>query len=114
MIDWSLIGECTVIQCANKSEAAELAMEVLNAYPEKDIIPDEFVGWFGEYPVVCYNLRLNQKRVTYGSLEFYLKEGYKVIQYLDLIGGGLKELGEINGEEMPIEFLFGAEEATEC
>lgn len=113
MIDWSLIGERTVVQCANKSEAADLAREVLNAYPEKDLIPDEFVRWFGEYPVVCYNLRLNQKRVTYGSLGFYLEEGYKVIQYLDLIGGGLKELGEINGEETPIEFLFGALEVSE-
>lgn len=113
MIDWSLIGERTVVQCANKSEAADLAGEVLNAYPEKKLIPDDFVRWFDGYPAVCYNLRLNQKRTTYGSLEFYLKEGYKVIQYSDLTGG-LKELGEINGEETPIEFLFGAEEATEC
>lgn len=113
MIDWSLIGKCTVVQCANKSEAADLAMEVLKAYPEKDLIPDEFVRWFGEYPVVCYNLRLNQKRTTYGSLEFYLKEGYKVIQYSDLIGVS-KELGEIDGEETPIEFLFGTLEVAEC
>lgn len=111
MIDWSLIGERTVVQCANKSEAADLAREVLNAYPEKDLIPDEFVRWFGEYPVVCYNLRFNQKMVTYGSLEFYLGEGYKVIQYSDLIGVS-KELGEIDGEETPIEFLFGAEEES--
>lgn len=113
MIDWSLIGERTVVRCANKREAAALAREALNAYPEKYLIPDEFVRWFGEYPVVCYNLRLNQKMTTYGSLEFYLKEGYKVIQYSDLIGGS-KEFGEIDGEETPIEFLFGAEEATEC
>lgn len=113
MIDWSLIGERTVAQCANKSEAADLAREVLETYPEKGLTPDEFVSWFGEYPFVCYNLRLNQKMTTYGSLEFYLKEGYKVVQYSDLIGG-LKELGEISGEEMPIEFLFGVEEAAEC
>ena len=113
MIDWSLIGERTVVRCANKSEAADLAMEVLKAYPEKDLAPEEFVEWFGEYPVVCYNLRLNQKMVTYGSLEFYLAEGFKVIQYLDLIGGGIKELGEIDGEETPIEFLFGTPEVVE-
>ena len=113
MIDWSLIGERTVVQCANKSEAADLAREVLRAYPDKILIPDDFVRWFGEYPVVCYNLRLNQKGTTYGSLEFYLSEGYKVIQYLDLIGGDLKELGEISGEEVPIEFLFGTLEVVE-
>lgn len=112
MIDWSLIGERTVVQCSNKSEAADLAREVLKAYPEKELIPDEFVRWLGEYPVVCYNLRLNQKRTTYGSLGFYLGEGYKVIRYSDLIGG-LKEFGEISGEEMPIEFLFGTLEVAE-
>ena len=112
MIDWSLIDECTVVQCANKSEVADLAREVLKAYPEKEINPDSFVRWFGEYPVVGYNLRLNQNRVTYGSVEFYLEEGYKVIRYSDLIGS-LKEFGEISGEEMSIEFLFGALEVAE-
>lgn len=112
MIDWSLIGEHTVVQCADRSEAADLAREVLKSFPEKDLSPDEFVRWFGEYPAVGYNLRLNQKRTTYGSIKFYLEEGYEVIQYLDLIVG-LKDLGEIDDEGTPIEFLFGTLEVVE-
>ena len=115
MIDWGKLGESkTVVRCMDLQESEELALEVKREFPKKAISPEVLAQYFGMYPNTCYNLRLDQDndRVTYGEETFYIKNGYHIVPYSDLVTQ--RDFGALGDSDLPIEFLFGAEEAVEC
>lgn len=91
------------VQVHTKEDAIAFLSFMMQNYPQK------MVNWrldnhhFGHYSTTCYApwLNVDDSRMKYCNVEFYVDHGYEVVQFEDLV------YREITESDEPLDFLFG-------
>lgn len=103
------------VNCKTKLEADEFVAAVTAMFPrECKLWRDSLYDVNGEGTCYCFSdERGRENRMYFSNIEFYRgRQNTVIIKPCD-ISFSSEELGEIDGEGMPIEFLFGALEVAE-
>ena len=115
--DWDeLVREKIAVDCPDDDSARSFFNEVAKQFPEAAKVyytDGEHLRHRGNS--TAYDLELycgDEVGMCFGDVDWYERNGYKVISFADLFHA--EDFGEIDTGGVSIEFLFGAEEATEC